>query len=59
MLCPPLRGRKADIEDYDRRLRQLMVRAMLAIALTQKIARYPIRLLVPQYLATLGLTASL
>ena len=33
--------------------------ALLAIALTQKIARYPLRLMVPQHLCTLGLTASL
>lgn len=33
--------------------------AILAIALTQKIARYPLQLLLPQHLVTLGLTASL
>lgn len=37
----------------------LIVGAVLAIALTQKIARYPLRLLIPQHLATLGLTAAL
>ncbi|NEQ44855.1 MAG: 4Fe-4S binding protein [Leptolyngbya sp. SIOISBB] len=37
----------------------LSIGAILAIALTQKIARYPFRLLIPQHLATLGLTASL
>lgn len=37
----------------------LTLGAVLAIALTQKIARYPLRLLIPQHLATLGLTAGL
>lgn len=37
----------------------LIVGAALAIVLTQKIARYPLRLLIPQHLATLGLTATL
>jgi len=37
----------------------LLMGAVLAIALTQKIARYPLRLLIPQHLATIALTASL
>jgi hypothetical protein len=37
----------------------LLVGALLAIILTQKIARYPLRLLIPQHLATLGLTVAL
>lgn len=37
----------------------LVVGALLAIALTQKIARYPIRLMLPQHLCTLVLTVSL
>ena len=37
----------------------LLTGAILAIALTQKIARYPLRLLIPQHLATIGLTATL
>jgi polyferredoxin len=37
----------------------LLVGALLAITLTQKIARYPLRLLIPQHLATLGLTVAL
>jgi hypothetical protein len=37
----------------------LLVGAVLSIILTQKIARYPFRLLMPQHLATLGLTGGL
>ncbi|MDB9529165.1 sigma 54-interacting transcriptional regulator [Oscillatoria sp. CS-180] len=37
----------------------LMVGAVLAIALTQKIARYPLRLMVPQHGAIMALTAGL
>jgi len=37
----------------------LVAGAILAIALTQKIARYPFRLMIPQHLATLSLTAGL
>jgi transcriptional regulator with AAA-type ATPase domain len=37
----------------------LVVGALLAIILTQKIARYPWRLLIPQHLATLGFTTGL
>ncbi|HEY9887390.1 MAG TPA: 4Fe-4S binding protein, partial [Candidatus Obscuribacterales bacterium] len=37
----------------------LLVGAILAIALTQKIARYPLRLMLPQHGAILGLTAAL
>lgn len=36
----------------------LVLGALLAIVLTQKIARYPFRLLLPQHLCTLGLTIS-
>ncbi|MEO0985840.1 MAG: AAA family ATPase, partial [Cyanobacteria bacterium J06639_14] len=37
----------------------LVTGALLAIALTQKIARYPLRLMLPQHICTLSLTASL
>ncbi|MEL6381453.1 MAG: sigma 54-interacting transcriptional regulator [Cyanobacteria bacterium J06626_18] len=37
----------------------LVTGALLAIVLTQKIARYPLRLMLPQHVCTLGLTASL
>jgi hypothetical protein len=37
----------------------LFAGALLAIVLTQKIARYPLRLMMPHHLSTLGLTAAL
>jgi len=37
----------------------LIAGALLAIALTQKIARYPLRLMLPQHMATVGLTMGL
>ena len=37
----------------------LLVGALLSIILTQKIARYPLRLMLPQHLAILGLTVGL
>ncbi|MBE7381045.1 MAG: sigma 54-interacting transcriptional regulator [Leptolyngbya sp. SIO1E4] len=37
----------------------LLVGAVLSMVLTQKIARYPLRLMIPQHLCTLGLTICL